>query len=35
MRTYCVETLEEVFGGQLAPAVLHIHVPIELPIFTI
>lgn len=32
--THCVEALEKVFGGQLTPAVLHIHAPIKLSIFT-
>lgn len=31
---HCVEALEKVFWGQLTPAVLHIHAPIKLSIFT-
>lgn len=34
-QTYCVEALEKVFWGKLTPAVLHIHAPVELPVFTI
>lgn len=32
--THCVQALEKVFWGQLAPAVLHIHAPIKLSILT-
>lgn len=34
-RTYGVEALEKVLWGELTPAVLHIHAPVELPVFTI
>lgn len=34
-RTYGVEALEKVLWGELPPAVLHIHAPIELPVLTI
>ena len=33
-QTYSVEALEEVFGGQLAPAVLYIHAPVKFSILT-
>lgn len=32
--TYGVEALEKVFRSQLAPAVLHVHGPVKLSVFT-